>query len=342
MRRGNLVTVALSGDYGKPRPAVVIQSELFEGHPSVTVLPLTSELRDAPLFRLRVEPVAGTGLRVASDVMVDKPVTVARGKVGGTFGRLDAETQRAARPALRGILRDRGMTRAGSSARGWPTRGCAARPDPASAARRGRAPIRPPGRPGAALRRRWRPHSIFLAPGDRQAALRASPTLQARCGRPGPVARGRLSGPRPAASVTSRAFSTALSRSPRGSRKLFRQGARVAPTMRAARGCRERGGSWRRRSTRRAPGSTGRGRPRPSAEIVGRLRCARLVGRRAVVRRGPRRRPRPGDGGGDTAPGRDVTRDLAEQAGGGSGTDRREEQQTVPNIAYAPLNPLIF
>ena len=95
MRRGDLVTVALSGDYGKPRPALVIQSDLFEDHPSVTVLPLTSELRDAPLFRFRVEPEAGTGLRVPSDVMVDKPTTVARGKVGQTIGRLDAEEQKA-------------------------------------------------------------------------------------------------------------------------------------------------------------------------------------------------------------------------------------------------------
>ena len=95
MRRGDLVTDALSGDYGKPKPAVVIQSDLFEGHPSVTVLPLTSELRAAPLFRLRVEPAAGTGLRVPSDAMVDKPVTVARGKVGRTIGQLDADTQRA-------------------------------------------------------------------------------------------------------------------------------------------------------------------------------------------------------------------------------------------------------
>lgn len=87
------MTVALSGDYGKPRPAVVIQSDLFEDHPSVTVLPFTSDLRDAPLFRLRVEPTAGTGLRVVSDVMVDKPVTVGREKVRAEIGRLDAETQ---------------------------------------------------------------------------------------------------------------------------------------------------------------------------------------------------------------------------------------------------------
>ena len=89
------MTVALSGDYGKPRPAVVIQSDLFEEHPSVTVLPLTSELRDAPLFRLRVEATSGTRLRVASEVMVDKAVSVARAKIGPAFGRLDAEGQAA-------------------------------------------------------------------------------------------------------------------------------------------------------------------------------------------------------------------------------------------------------
>jgi mRNA interferase MazF len=65
MRRGDLVTVALQGAYGKPRPALVIQSDLFDAHPSVAVLPVTSELRDAPLFRIRVEPDAKNGLRSA-------------------------------------------------------------------------------------------------------------------------------------------------------------------------------------------------------------------------------------------------------------------------------------
>ena len=45
IRRGDLVTVALPGNYGKPRPALVIQSDLFEEHPSVTILPITSELK---------------------------------------------------------------------------------------------------------------------------------------------------------------------------------------------------------------------------------------------------------------------------------------------------------
>ena len=89
MKRGNLVTVALPGDYGKPRPALVIQSDLFDEHPSVTVLPVTSELREAPLFRVAIEPTVGNGLRKASQVMVDKPQSVARQRIGKTIGRLD-------------------------------------------------------------------------------------------------------------------------------------------------------------------------------------------------------------------------------------------------------------
>jgi mRNA interferase MazF len=56
MRRGDLVTIALQSDYGKPRPALIIQSDLFDAHPSVPILPVTSELRATPLFRIAVEP----------------------------------------------------------------------------------------------------------------------------------------------------------------------------------------------------------------------------------------------------------------------------------------------
>ena len=92
MRRGDLVTIALPGDYGKPRPALVIQSDLFAEHPSVTVLPVTSELRDTPLFRLTLQTSADNGLRATSQVMIDKAQTVPRGKIGETFGRVDDAT----------------------------------------------------------------------------------------------------------------------------------------------------------------------------------------------------------------------------------------------------------
>ena len=100
MRRGDLVTVALQGDYGKPRPAVIIQSDLFADHPSVTVLPVTSELRQTPLFRIGVEPDEKNGLKKPSQVMVDKAMTVPREKVGKTFGRLDDTVLLAVNRAL--------------------------------------------------------------------------------------------------------------------------------------------------------------------------------------------------------------------------------------------------
>jgi len=78
VKRGDLVTIALSGDYGKPRPALVIQSDLFDVHPSIMILPVTSELREAPLFRVRIEPTHDNGLRKTSEVMVDKTQTIAR------------------------------------------------------------------------------------------------------------------------------------------------------------------------------------------------------------------------------------------------------------------------
>ena len=100
MRRGDLVTVALQGAYGKPRPALVIQSDLFADHPSVTFLPVTSELRATPLFRVRVDPSPENGLSVPSQVMVDKVQSVPREKIGPVFGRLAAESLLAVNRAL--------------------------------------------------------------------------------------------------------------------------------------------------------------------------------------------------------------------------------------------------
>lgn len=91
MKRGDLVTVALQGDYGKPRPALVVQSNLFAEHPSVTILPLTSELRDTPIFRVRILPNQDNGLRAPSDVMIDKLHTVARDKIRETIGSIGDE-----------------------------------------------------------------------------------------------------------------------------------------------------------------------------------------------------------------------------------------------------------
>lgn len=90
--RGDLVTVVLAGAYGKPRPALVVQSDGFAHLASTTVLPLTTALMDSPLLRISVKPTAANGLRQLSQVMLDKATTVRNDKVGSTFGNLDADT----------------------------------------------------------------------------------------------------------------------------------------------------------------------------------------------------------------------------------------------------------
>ena len=105
MRRGDLVTVAATGDYGKPRPAVIVQTDAFpESHASVVVCQLTSELVDAPDFRVSVDPTPENGLRVTSQVMADKPVTIRRDRIGQRIGRLGNQQMTQLSAALAFVL----------------------------------------------------------------------------------------------------------------------------------------------------------------------------------------------------------------------------------------------
>ncbi len=102
--RGDIATAALSGDYGKPRAVLVVQANAFDYLGSVTVLPLSTDLRDWPLFRIYVDPGPDNGLQRRSHVMVDKAVTVPRAKLGARIGRADLATMRAVDRALAGFL----------------------------------------------------------------------------------------------------------------------------------------------------------------------------------------------------------------------------------------------
>ena len=88
--RGDFVTVAMQGDFGKPRPALAIQADQFSEHGTVTLLLLTSALVDAPLLRITIDPSPENGLQKPSQVMLDKAVAVRRDKIGAVFGRIDA------------------------------------------------------------------------------------------------------------------------------------------------------------------------------------------------------------------------------------------------------------
>jgi mRNA interferase MazF len=105
MRRGDLVTVAAAGDYGKPRPAVIVQTDAFpENHASVVVCQLTSDLVDAPDFRVTIEPGPENGLRLKSQVMADKPVTIRRQRIDQKIGRLGNQDMARLGAALAFVL----------------------------------------------------------------------------------------------------------------------------------------------------------------------------------------------------------------------------------------------
>ena len=91
VRRGSIVVLAARGVYtGKPKPAVVVQSDAFNAtHASITVCPITSDCVDAPLFRVALPPGDRTGLVVPSQVMVDKVSSVPRSAVDRVIGACD-------------------------------------------------------------------------------------------------------------------------------------------------------------------------------------------------------------------------------------------------------------
>ena len=90
MTRGDVVIVAVPGDYGKPRPAVIVQTDAFPAtHASVVVCQMTSVLADVS-FRVTIEAGPENGLQATSQVMADKPITVRRDKISRRIGRLDA------------------------------------------------------------------------------------------------------------------------------------------------------------------------------------------------------------------------------------------------------------
>jgi mRNA interferase MazF len=91
MKRGDLVTIAMQGDLGKPRPALVIQSDRLNETDTITVLPLSSSITDTPILRVSIQPNEKNKLGKPSQVMIDKASTIKREKVGAVFGSIGDE-----------------------------------------------------------------------------------------------------------------------------------------------------------------------------------------------------------------------------------------------------------
>jgi mRNA interferase MazF len=91
VKRGDIVLVAPPGDYGKPRPAVVIQSDRMRATDSLLLALMTSALEDAPIYRLQVEPSSGNSLKRASQIMIEKILAMPKHKIGQVIGRLSLD-----------------------------------------------------------------------------------------------------------------------------------------------------------------------------------------------------------------------------------------------------------
>ena len=92
VHRGELWTVAGGGRVSsKPRPALIVQSDLFAGSDYVTIALVTSQIVDSPV-RVDVVPGETTGLSSQSQVMADKLQTVPRGALGTKIGSISPST----------------------------------------------------------------------------------------------------------------------------------------------------------------------------------------------------------------------------------------------------------
>jgi mRNA interferase MazF len=81
----------MRGAAGKPRPGVVVQADEFRmtGRP-ILVCPLTSEIADAPFFRVDIIPSDENGLRMPSQAMIDRLSSALPNEVGVRIGVLSA------------------------------------------------------------------------------------------------------------------------------------------------------------------------------------------------------------------------------------------------------------
>jgi mRNA interferase MazF len=90
LKRGDVIKAVLPGEYGKPRPCLVIQTDRLAKLDSVILCPLTSDMVTDGPTRFAVPAGGEGGLVVESLVMVDKVTAVSRSRCREYIGRLDA------------------------------------------------------------------------------------------------------------------------------------------------------------------------------------------------------------------------------------------------------------
>jgi mRNA interferase MazF len=109
VKRGNTIIAVFGGVLGgKPRPAVIVQDDLFDGPVTVLAIPFTSGLKTASFVRPVIEPDDANGLDEPSCPMTDKVFPVRREMIGQVIGMLSDQDMQRIEFAMQAIL---GMVR---------------------------------------------------------------------------------------------------------------------------------------------------------------------------------------------------------------------------------------
>jgi mRNA interferase MazF len=104
VNRGDYITAVRPGDYGKPRPALVVQADEYALLPSVIVCPVTTHLQPDPIIRIQVEPTVDNGLDHTSQLMVDKLSVIPVTRIGRRIGAANDEVMLRVGAAITRIL----------------------------------------------------------------------------------------------------------------------------------------------------------------------------------------------------------------------------------------------
>ena len=105
MKRGDVVTIALRGDLGKPRPAVVVETDRLKPSTHILVCPGTSFVRpEIELRRVLVLPDDSNKLRTPTHFQIDRLIGVRRENCGSVIGQLDEDALAQINAGLMTIL----------------------------------------------------------------------------------------------------------------------------------------------------------------------------------------------------------------------------------------------
>lgn len=105
VKRGDVVLMVVPRDLGRPRPGVVVQANEFNfDFSTVFICPTTTDIQNDFSLRPLIEPSSANGLRLSSQIMIDKMAAIRREQIRSVIGLIDSGTAEQLDRALLVIL----------------------------------------------------------------------------------------------------------------------------------------------------------------------------------------------------------------------------------------------